>query len=455
MHTAQFSGLEKETVLVKTWPCARGTVGLYLRPGRKAEALVLGTDNKVSRISQFWISGLPVTFLEESIETQRRCLSETCVRLASVGSSGYRLYIDPKLNGGMFSMAVAGLSAQLGADRLPERAVAFQPKSLESGRDGRFKILSLDGGGTRGIIPLKVLAHLERLIGPAHETFDLIGGTSTGGMIALGLSRAIPATAILDVYLNRSGELFVENSHPWVHNAVAAVASSVGVGRETLLRALFNNPVYSDIGVKRITAELFGQSAMKDALTNVLITAVDVTLPHSPTTCFFHNLDRPSAFYAMQDVARATSAAPTYFPQVQLGGLKYVDGGLTCNNPALECHLHASTYRIRPESEYCLSLGTGFSDVEGIGNDNHNLLYWAHSIFPTVSSAASNTVDERLTGILGDRYLRITPRLEHEIPLDACNYAALRALEEVGQQLVEERQDDIRDIALALRPELL
>ncbi len=454
MNTAQFHGLDKEALLVKTWPCARGTVGLYLCPGQKAEALVRDIDNKVSHISQLWISGLPAAFLEGSIEAQRRCLSQTCIRLSPVQPGGYRLYIDPRLNGGMFKMASSNLSVPLDIDQLLRHPVAFQPQPLEVGSDGRFKILSLDGGGTRGIIPLKILSYLETLIGPAHETFDLIGGTSTGGMIALGLAKAIPATAILDIYLNRSDELFVKNSHPWIHNAVATVAGAVGPGRETLLKALFNSPVYSDVGIRSITNELFGQSVMKDALTNLLVTAVDITLPHSPRTYFFHNLDRPSAFYAMQDVARATSSAPTYLPHVQLGGFKYVDGGLTCNNPALECYLHASANGIQAESQYCLSLGTGFSDVEGIGDDNHNLLYWARSIFPTVSSAASNTVDERLAGILSDRYWRITPYLEHEIPLDAHTSEKLQLLEDLGQQLVEERQDNLRGIARTLRPDL-
>src|SRR5689334_22301734 len=77
--------------------------------------------------------------------------------------------------------------------------------------DGDFRILSIDGGGIRGILPLAVLAGLESTYlrgGSVADHFDYIAGTSTGGIIALGLARGLTATDILDIYVRRGGEVF-------------------------------------------------------------------------------------------------------------------------------------------------------------------------------------------------------------------------------------------------------
>lgn len=248
----------------------------------------------------------------------------------------------------------------------------FVPRSLtarsDHGGDSRFKILSIDGGGIRGIVPLKVLVALEDIIGrtsPLSDHFDLIAGTSTGGIIGLSLAGSasrLKASDLLNLYENRSNEIFVTNPYQRVHNIAAELVHVTGLGRDTLLRGLIDAPFYSRSGVEKIAKEIFNDLLMKDMRTNVLIPAVDTT---NSTTRRFTNREKKDAFLPIQDVAIATSAAPTFFPHKVIDGHTYVDGGLSCNNPAEQAFWYATINRIPMESSYIVSLGTGFSDVGG------------------------------------------------------------------------------------------
>ena len=132
--------------------------------------------------------------------------------------------------------------------------------------------------------------------------------------------------------------------------------------------------------------------------------------------------------------------------------MTYVDGGLTHNNPAYRCHLHALKYLVPTESQVLFSLGTGFADIDGIpGRDRHNLFYWAKQMFPTIEKANKEEVDENLRFLLKDQYLRLNPSMEEEIGLD--DVKAIPELVELGEKLVADKEEEIRKIARKLRPE--
>lgn len=351
--------------------------------------------------------------------------------------------------------------AQL-ANTMGREFSAFEPRPLtekmEQRGDHKFKVLSIDGGGIRGIIPLKILAELEKYIdGPLSDTFDLIAGTSTGGIVALALtasSNQLKASDILRLYQTRSNEMFLSNPLRSVHDAAVYALPRIWTGQEMILKGLADYPLYTNEGLNRLAGEIFGDNLMKDTRTNVLIPATNITDTNKPTTCLFNNQNSYHAFLSVQDIACATSAAPCFFPKKSIDKSTYVDGGLSCNNPALAAFLHGTENHVSPESEYILSLGTGFTDVEGINHQGkeHNLLFWAKNIFPITSTALSNDIDQRLQGILRDRYWRINPGIEREISLDDNSVDTLEELNQIGNNLIEEKQEDIRTVARILQP---
>ena len=194
-----------------------------------------------------------------------------------------------------------------------------------------IKILSIDGGGIRGLIPALVLAEIEqRTRRPIASLFDLIAGTSTGGILALGLTIAKGPGG--PVYSAR------QMAHFYQHEGSRIFSRSP-------MRALFscdnlywNN--YTSAVIERVLRDYFGDSRLRDAVTNVLIPAYELEhrMPfffRSSNACQRLDYD----FFA-RDVARAASAAPSYFePMRMLTGTPdhhytLIDGGVFANNPA-------------------------------------------------------------------------------------------------------------------------
>jgi uncharacterized protein len=209
------------------------------------------------------------------------------------------------------------------------------------------KVLSIDGGGIRGIIPASVLADLERrLDAPIGERFDLITGTSTGGIIALALTApggdgkpANSAAAVVELYKSKGHEIFSRS----VWHEIRAVGNAL-------------EEKYPASGIESVLKEYLGETRLKDAVTEVFITAYEI---EDRIPWFFSSRDaatRPGYDFAMWEVGRATSAAPTYFEPAKLpshglnerGYWALVDGGVFANNPAL-CGLTEAITNYRQE----------------------------------------------------------------------------------------------------------
>ncbi len=234
----------------------------------------------------------------------------------------------------------------------------------------KFFILSIDGGGIRGIIPSVLLSKLKSILEkqgfnkPFHEIFDLMAGTSTGGLIALALSAPLYETdgslydakggisvhKLLDLY-NTLGDKVFPGSKNKIRKA---------------LRQLFISR-YSSMPFYFILKDLFRDCTVKNALTNLLITSFDMK---TMEPVFMKR--RPLASggdtdpdYFMVDSAFATAAVPTYFPPAYVSRkdspediLCLIDGGVFCINPAMSALTEAR--KICPNCEYfILSLGTG------------------------------------------------------------------------------------------------
>jgi len=239
----------------------------------------------------------------------------------------------------------------------------------------KFVILSIDGGGIRGIIPAVFLAALKDMLEkkgfrqPFHEIFNLMAGTSTGGLISLALSVPLYQNIHGDLYAPEGG--IIPQRLPELYETLANRAFP-GNNRYVLrtIRQIFTSK-YSAEPFHTVLTELFGNCTVKSALTNILLTAFDMK---SMQPVFMKKRTREAGGesdpdFLMVDAALATSAVPTYFPPAHVisvgGNGKYclIDGGVFCINPAMSALTEAK--KISPEKEYILlSLGTGTQTEE-------------------------------------------------------------------------------------------
>jgi predicted acylesterase/phospholipase RssA len=250
----------------------------------------------------------------------------------------------------------------------------------------RFRMLSIDGGGIRGLIPARILDAIEQKTKKRiHELFDVIAGTSTGGILALALTCPAPddpkrarfrAADLVELYKTDGPTIFAKQGF-W--RTVDALVDRVpfapdlgrflGVPRDEDLHDLFY-PKYREKGRAEVLQKYLGTAGLRDALTRVFITSYD-TDQRIPV--FFVSRDTDSADdeyheavvgqVSMVDAALATSAAPTYFPPHRLKidapkrDYSLVDGGVFANNPAGL----ARSFLRRPtdDGDLIVSLGTG------------------------------------------------------------------------------------------------
>ena len=215
--------------------------------------------------------------------------------------------------------------------------------------DATFKILSIDGGGIKGIFPAAILAYLEEnCLGgqPIGDYFDLIAGTSTGGIIALGLGAGLTARSLLDLYVNEGHRVFPpkQRSGGWLRR----------------LPQLFRNR-YDRTALDELLRQTLGTRTLRDSRYRLLIPATEAKhgdpavykTPHHPG--YFLDGDKP-----MTEVAAATSAAPTYLKPVVQDGYILLDGGVWANNPTLMGLIEALTcFTVGRENITILSIGCG------------------------------------------------------------------------------------------------
>jgi patatin-like phospholipase/acyl hydrolase len=318
------------------------------------------------------------------------------------------------------------------------------------------KILSIDGGGIRGVIPAMLLAEIEKKTGkPIAGLFDLIAGTSTGGILALLL--AVPqadgspqyrAGQLVDFY-EREGRNIFERSF-W-HR----------------LRALGNlkQGKYPGSGIESVLEAYFGASRLRDALTDVLITGYEI---ERRFPFFFRSSaarTRPDYDFPMRDVARATSAAPTYFEPMKLNTKNtneyyaLIDGGVFANNPAACALVEAVT--THPQADGCLmvSLGTGelTRSVPYAEARNWGLAKWAKPVLEIVFQGVSSTVDYQMRQLLPDlpdgerHYFRFQATLdERHQCMDDASPENITALKGIAAKMAEDRATELDELCEAL-----
>ena len=213
-----------------------------------------------------------------------------------------------------------------------------------------FRILSLAGGGYLGLYTACVLAHLEERAGePLGRRFDLIAGTSVGGILAVALAFEIPMAKIKDLFLEHGTAIFSSRGLPT--NAVAKLRD--------LSRAVLG-PKYNGVALAKALAVHLGKQTLADAKHAIVVPAVDVTRSRTKIFKTPHaSGSRGDEDIRAASVAMATSAAPAYFPSVRVADALYADGGLFAVAPD-QVAMHEATHfmRVAEPRIRMLSVGT-------------------------------------------------------------------------------------------------
>ena len=282
--------------------------------------------------------------------------------------------------------------------------------------DRPFRILSIDGGGIRGVYPATFLAGLEqRYLGgeSVARYFDLIAGTSTGGILAVGLGAGIAAVELRDLYVGRGCEIFP----PIRPRALERV------GRRFRNACQFFRYRYDRKALKRILRETLGDRKFGDAETRLCIPSFDgrygevyiFKTPHHPD----YRLD---ARESMTKVAEATSAAPTFFRPLEHGGYTFVDGGVWANNPIMIALVDALTcFTVKPGQIRILSLGCGDDPyiVDRPKIVGGGIWAWRDVIFAAMRLQSQNALGQAGLLIGADRIVRIdASSKERKIEMD-------------------------------------
>lgn len=290
---------------------------------------------------------------------------------------------------------------------------------------GVYRILSLDGGGIRGLITSVILERLEENNPGFISRFDLIAGTSTGGLLALGLASGLTPTQAREIYEDKGHIVFKDS----LIGDILDLGELIGAA-------------YPLTPLKNELIKQFGSLRLKDLQTKVLIASFDLdNKPQDPDTIriwkakFFHNYPGQDSDgdEKVVDVAIRTANAPTKFPIYQ----GYVDGGVVANNPsvcALAQALHPNTGGQRIEDVALLSFGTGHvPEFIPIQHGDWGVLHWATKIIQVVMEGSKGLADYQCKQLLGSRYLRINPMLPKAISMDQIDQ--IPRMVEIGSEV--------------------
>ncbi len=331
------------------------------------------------------------------------------------------------------------------------------------------------------MIAARVLRRLEELIAerdpgtPLAQRFDLLAGTSTGGLIVLGLGGRSPeggallsAADLVELYEGEDGrEIF--------HRPLVRRLPVIGRLIDLTL------PKYSLSPLRRVLERRYGEAVLGEALSEVMVAAYDMTW-RRPT--FFKRWQPESAGRPIVDAALATAAAPTFFPPYELDGRALVDGGVYAANPTVAAIVEAlkrteAPAQLVPSDLLVISLGTGHHETSfepaatrrwgaadwalpGRGGDPPLIAamldgqsdaadHWAHVLLnhePGGRMAGAEAIG------FGPRYYRFQVELPRALPLDDPSPESIALLAEAADRLIAERAGDLETLAdaLSLRP---
>lgn len=275
-------------------------------------------------------------------------------------------------------------------------------------------ILSIDGGGIRGIIPLCILAKIEQQTGKLPcELFDFVAGTSTGAIISGALAASLTSEQVLELYLKLYGKVFKKDWRGFI--------TSLGSYK------------YNSLKAAEVYAETIGNIKLNDLPMDIMLTAVRVTDRKQWYFVKDSSLNaKTTGHLRLVDCITASAAAPTYFSPypVQSVGL-CVDGGVgTSGNPVYQACVEAGYYteeeNYPPDKTFVLSLGTGTYEDYSMPRWWGDWVKW--SLFTSLSSPVEQQT--KMASTIYDHIKRINPPLPRGIDMD--DVSSIDDLMEIG-----------------------
>lgn len=305
------------------------------------------------------------------------------------------------------------------------------------------RVLSIDGGGIRGIIPALIIAHLERkLKKPAGEMFDLMVGTSTGGILALGLSLRgeegpplFTARKMVKLYEAHGPDIFEQSL--W-----RKLRTVGGIFEEA----------YSHKALEAVLENYFSSHTLADCSVPTMVTGYDI---QNRRTVFLKSWNREHSELLCRQAARATSAAPTYFEPAALDWAQesgtLIDGGVFLNSPSVSAYAEAR--KLFPDEPIAmLSLGTGeltrpipYEEARTWGS-----ALWVMSLLDCMFDGASKAADYQMRLFLGKHYLRLqTPLHYASDDMDDASKGNIRNLKQTARELMEREAGAVEQFLLS------
>lgn len=315
-----------------------------------------------------------------------------------------------------------------------------------------FKILAIDGGGVKGLYSSTVLEHLEEKYGGnISDYFDMLCGTSTGGLIALALSLKISTEDISNIYLKNGSKIFPKQSKI-----------------KGLYKQIFGKGKFSDTALKIILEEIFKDKKLSESNNLLCIPSYSVTDARPWVFKYDHkegDLSRDNkAKYV--DVALATSAAPTFFPMAEIDYYNYkqfIDGGVWANNPTLVGLIEALTYYVGKDKKFKKLKILSISSLSNTGGKpiglkkERGFIDWKDDLFDTSLTGQSLFTDYFMSKIkeisdVSVEYIRIpsakiSSSQEHLVQLDVATKDALNLIRGKGNDMGEiyKKKNEISD----------
>lgn len=300
-----------------------------------------------------------------------------------------------------------------------------------------YRILTFDGGGIRGLVTLALLKRLETQVPGLIGNADLLAGTSTGGIIALGLAAGKSVDDMTALYRDNGGQIFDDS---WLRD-IRDVGGLAGAK-------------YDPENLERLLRGVFDASSLKDLSKRVLIPSFSLDdrdadpARRTWSPKFFHNFPGADSDgdESVVDVALDTSAAPTYFPSHGT----CIDGGVVANNPSLAALAQTQDTRNTDPAPalgdiFVLSLGTGInlSYVDGADHD-WGLAQWASPLVGLLLDASMGIADYQCRYLLKDRYRRIAPVFPRDVNIKLDDWRRAQELIDFGNasELVDSSSRD-------------
>lgn len=294
-----------------------------------------------------------------------------------------------------------------------------------------YRILTLDGGGIRGLITAVWLNQLEKKLGtPIHEHFDLIAGTSTGSILACAIALGKPTDELVRLYKDRGKEIFPSSfsSHiwKWIRNVWSA-----GI----------DQPIHSDTGLKKVLQDEFEHHLFGELEKQTFVLSYDTL--NRKAICFNSKQTRYGDI-PIWEICKASSSAPAYFPAHVMTfnrtGESYevplIDGGVVASNPTA-CAIAEGLKHLRKEGKgrdiqdiVVVSLGTGDANkpIYIEQSKRWGIMKWMLSITGVMFDGVSQAMDHVARNMLcEENYFRLQAKL-HQDSLDDVSDENLNAM---------------------------